>query len=416
METGQITMQVSTGTASTGNAPTSAKMAAASAGESSGSAFAGKLHEMSSSSSGTAKGAPDAATKGKRVAADSGEESKDSKPADANSDIMAALLAMFGTQEQLAAGTQIVLPTGGNGGMSESGQKVETQDVGKNLPQPSVRLVGEVAIATKQGQPVELSQNLSAAVKPDLATDLLEAGGIKTETEEDDALVHLDTTTIKKNMESVSAVITKLCSSSTSENKLLDEGGKDASDNGMNGQFHQPATHQQVKTDTGISLGGTSGATPKDASQPDLSENVFLQVREALANRTIKAGNEQLTMKLSPEHLGELTINFKMENQHLKVEIIAASRGVRDALMQQSENLKESLARQNVNMDSFDVVMSGGERGFEQNNRGWKQLAQQQFMAGTSDGAYRNQVPDLDTDVVPRYGTQKQYAMVDVHY
>ncbi|MFA7059731.1 MAG: flagellar hook-length control protein FliK [Pedobacter sp.] len=436
MEVGQIMMQGSTGTASTGSEPASADMAAVSAGKSSDSVFAGKLREMSSSNSGTAAEAvPDAATKGKTVAADSGGESKDSKPADANSDIMAALLAMFGTQEQLAAGTQIVLPTGGNDGMSESGQKVETQDVGKNLPQLSVRLVGEVAISTKQGQPVELSQNVmttqkadsmlnagleqldaSSTVKSDPAIGVLEAGGIKTETEEDGTLIHCDTATIKKNMESESPVITKVCSSSTPENELLDDDGKDTSDNGMNGQFHQPATHQQLKVDTGISLGGTSGTDPKAASQPDMSENVFLQVKEVLVNRTIKAGNEQITMKLSPEHLGELTINFKMENQHLRVEIVAANRGVRDALMQQSENLKESLARQNINMESFDVVTSGGQRGFEQNDRGWKQLAQQQFMAGTSDGRYRYRVPEVDVGVVPQYGMQKQYAMVDVHY
>lgn len=464
MEVGQINMQVSTGIASTGNAPASAENPAVPAGKSSDSVFAGKLREMSSSSSGTAKGASDAATKGKTVAADSGGESTDSKPADANSDIMAALLAMFGTQEQLAAGTQIVLPTdgqeqlaagtqivlsaGGNDGMPESGQMVETQDVGKNLPQLSVRFVGEVAIsasdanglarmaiATKQGQTVELSQNVmttpktdsmlnadpeqldvSADVQADPAIEVLAAGGIKTETEEEGALIHRDTATIKKNMESVSVDITKVCSASTPENELLDEGGKDTSDNGMNGQFHQAATHQQVKSDTGISLGGTSGTDPKDASQPDMSKNVFLQVKEVLVNRNIKAGNEQITMRLSPEHLGELTINFKMENQHLKVEIVAANRGVRDALMQQSENLKESLARQNVNMESFEVVTSGGQRGFEQNDRGWKQLAQQQFMAGTSDGGYRYREPEVDVGVVPRYGMQKQYAMVDVHY
>jgi hypothetical protein len=459
MEVGQI-MQVSTGIASTGSAAASARMPAVPAGESSDSVFAGKLRGMSSSSSDTAEVVPDAATKGKTVAPDSGGESTGSKPADANSDIMVALLVMFGTQGQLptavatdaggkpekpvessqpdaliAAGTQIVLSAGGNGGMPESGQKVEPQDADRNLPQHSVRLVGEVAISTKQGQPLELSQNVmttpkadsmlnagleqldvSVAVQPNPAIDVLEGGGKKTETQEDGTLLHRDTATIKKNMESESLVITKVCSSSTPENELLDEGGKDTSDNGMNGQFHQPATHQQVKTDTGISLEGTSGTTPKDASQPDMSKNVFLQVKEVLVNRNIKAGNEQITMRLSPEHLGELTINFKMENQHLKVEIIAANRGVRDALMQQSENLKESLARQNVNMESFEVVTSGGQRGFEQNDRGWKQLAQQQFMAGTSDGRYRYRVPEVDVGVVPQYGMQKQYAMVDVHY
>src|SRR6185369_9921218 len=222
--------------------------------------------------------------------------------------------------------------------------------------------------------------------------------------------------TIKKNMESVAADLTKVSSSSAPEKELLNEGGKDTSDHGMNNQFHQPAVHQPVKADTGTSLGSTSGAGQKDGLHSDMSENVLRQVKDVLVNREVKAGNEQITMRLSPEHLGELTINFKMENQQLKVEIVAANRGVRDALMQQADNLKESLSRQNITMESFDVVTSGGQRGFEQNDRGWKQLAQQQFMAGTSSGGYRYRAPEVDEVAVPRYGMQKQYAIVDVHY
>ena len=256
----------------------------------------------------------------------------------------------------------------------------------------------------------------SATVFPHPAPSLKETGANNSGHQEDGKLGQLDAATSKKNMEGVSTDAAKVVPASVPEMELLKEGGKDSSDHGTNGQFHQSVSQQQVKADTGSSLGSTSGAGQKESPINDMSENVFRQVKEVLVNREVKAGNEQITMKLSPEHLGELTLNFKMENQQLRVEIVAANRGVRDSLMQQADNLKESLARQNITMESFDVVTSNGQRGFEQNDRGWKQLAQQNFMAGSSAGGYRYRVPEADISAVPQYGMQKQYTMVDVHY
>lgn len=256
----------------------------------------------------------------------------------------------------------------------------------------------------------------SATAFPPPATSLKETGVNNSGHQEDGKLGQLDAATSKKNMEGVSTDVAKVVPASVPEMELLKEGGKDSYDHGTNGQFHQSASQQQVKADTGSSLGSTSGTSQKESPLNDMSENVFRQVKEVLVNREVKAGNEQITMKLTPEHLGELTLNFKMENQQLRVEIVAANRGVRDALMQQADNLKESLARQNITMESFDVVTSNGQRGFEQNDRGWKQLAQQNFMAGSSAGGYRYRAPEADIAAVPQYGMHKQYTMVDVHY
>lgn len=618
MDAGQIMMQTP-GIAPTISAPASSETAAAPAGEPSGSTFAGMLRGMSPLLSGTTSAAADEAKKEMPATTDSNEKTTVQKPADVNTDIMAALLAMVGTRDKMAtattgvnsgdksdkpekrmesaqpdalmpqdvalfaAGTQIVLSAGGNGRMPESGQKVELQDKpekpadpaqpdalipqdvasqivlsaggngrmpesvqkaepqddDRSLLQRSVGFAGAVAMPAKQEQPVESSQSAQTTQKADSmlnsettagkidatdfpkvvtkeggrdmleksvpvasdsagakmetavrsaeetpvvqrpveekstlltaataangmaanempavqagrsqevhpaqadankqmdipvdvgvvkasatvhlnpATVVLEAVGRKMEGQENGAPVQLDTATIKKNNESLSADLTKISATSSPEKELLNEGGKDTSDNGTNGQFQQPTTHQQAKADMGTSLGNISGTVQRDASHSDLSENVLRQVKEVLVNREVKAGGEQITVRLSPEHLGELTINFKMENQQLKVEILAANRGVRDALIQHAENLKESLSRQNITMESFDVATSGGQRGFEQNDRGWKQLAQQQFMAGTSAGGYRYHVPEVDAAVVPQYGMQKQYAMVDVHY
>lgn len=637
MDVGQIMMQMSTGIVSTVSAPASAEMAAMPAGEPSEGTFAGMLRGMSPLISGASVVVADAATTVITTATDSSRITADPKPAEVNADIMAALMAMAGTRDQmpaavgvysedeseppvesaqpdvlmpqdvalLAAGTQIVLVAGGNGRMPESGQKVELQDEpeipvelaqpevlipqdvalfaagtqivlsaggngrmpeldqkinpqtdDRNLLQRSVGLAGAVAMpasatkglsqatmAAQLAQSVELTQSVQATaetdsmlnsettagkidapgfpkvvakedgrgrlvssapaaasldgammetvaisaeevpvlqraeekstlltaataangmaangmaakempviqagrsqdvqpaqadsnkqmdipadvrtvkaseiVRPNPATVVLEAVGRKAVGQDDGIPVQLDTATIQKDVEGVSGDVTKISSSSTPEKGLLDEGGKDSSDHGTNNHFHQATAHQQVKADAGTSLDRTSGAAQKDMLHSDMSENVFRQVKEVLANREVKTGSEQITMRLSPEHLGELTLNLKMENQQLKVEIVAANRGVRDALMQQVDNLKETLARQNITMESFDVMTNSGQRGFEQNDRGWKQLAQQQFMAGTSTGGYRYRTPEVEEVAVPRYGMQKQYAMVDVHY
>ena len=63
-----------------------------------------------------------------------------------------------------------------------------------------------------------------------------------------------------------------------------------------------------------------------------------------------------ITLKLHPEELGELKINMRMEDQHLKVEITTQNQSVKDALMQNLDILKETLSRQNISMERFDVT------------------------------------------------------------
>ncbi len=302
------------------------------------------------------------------------------------------------------------------GAKASAVQSVSSQEVSVVKADVNIHPIAENS-PEKMAAPAEVRViQASATAFPHPATSLKETGVNNSGRQEDGKLGQVDAATSKKNMESVSTDAAKVVPASVPEMELLKEGGKDSFDHGTNGQFHQSASQQQVKADPGSSLGNTSGTGQKESSPNDMSENVFRQVKEVLVNREVKAGNEQITMKLSPEHLGELTLNFKMENQQLRVEIVAANRGVRDALMQQADNLKESLARQNINMESFDVVTSNGQRGFEQNDRGWKQLAQQNFMAGSSAGGYRYRAPEVDIAAVPQYGMQKQYTMVDVHY
>ncbi|WP_054697470.1 flagellar hook-length control protein FliK [Geotalea toluenoxydans] len=80
-------------------------------------------------------------------------------------------------------------------------------------------------------------------------------------------------------------------------------------------------------------------------------------------------------MTLNPAELGELKINVSMEGQRLKVEVVAENAMVRDVLMANIDTLKESLSKQNVTMERFNVS-TGGNYGFSQQSGGEKWVPQ----------------------------------------
>lgn len=107
---------------------------------------------------------------------------------------------------------------------------------------------------------------------------------------------------------------------------------------------------------------------------PVQAEQVVRQVAERLSTQPLKQGNDQISLKLAPEHLGNLQLNLRMEDQRLRIEVVAEQRGVRDALLTQVEELRETLARQNITMDSFDVT-TGGNNAWNQQTPDWRQAA-----------------------------------------
>ncbi|HEY3308100.1 MAG TPA: flagellar hook-length control protein FliK [Desulfuromonadaceae bacterium] len=285
------------------------------------------------------------------------------------------------------------------------------------LVQPDPR-AGTATVLSEQvtAPQAEIRVVHASAVTHPQAAVVMDSINKKTDSREDVSLKQqLDTATIKKDLEGGPLSLQKVAASFAAENEVLGEGNKKAGDQGLNEQFLSSNALQHSKTNE-KQLDSTSVIVQKEPARSDLPENVVRQVKDMLVNREIKSGNEQMTLKLSPEHLGELTLNLKMENQQLRVQIVAENQGVKDALMQHSESLKESLSRQNIKMESFEVVTSGGQRGFEQNDKGWKQLAQQQFVARAPAYGSRYAIPEANTVVLPHYGKSQQYAMVDVHY
>jgi len=107
-----------------------------------------------------------------------------------------------------------------------------------------------------------------------------------------------------------------------------------------------------------------------------LPEQVSRQVTERLSTHDFRQGKESLSLTLTPEHLGKIQMNFQMDQQNLRVEIVAENRVAREAIMQHVDSLKESLARQNVTVEKFEVSTGSGKE-FQQQ---YQQPQQQQAL------------------------------------
>jgi len=236
--------------------------------------------------------------------------------------------------------------------------------------------------------------------------------GQEMETSKPDAADAVDGLESRSN-ENVAAVAIKKGMASTNE-ESFDQDGKGASGQKTGVQDTMMFLHQP-KVESPSVVAGVSGAS---ASEP-VRANVMEQVVSHLTENGVKSGAEQVVIRLSPENLGELKLNLRMENQCLKVEIVAENNQVRDSLIKHSDTLKEALARQNIAMETFDVSTGNGGNGaasYGQDQRGWQELTrQQQNAAWNTSGGYRvSDAPEMPQR--PLYQASARHSMVDVHF
>jgi flagellar hook-length control protein FliK len=117
---------------------------------------------------------------------------------------------------------------------------------------------------------------------------------------------------------------------------------------------------------------------PREHEVSALHENILSQVREKLVTQDSSGNVSKITLKLNPHELGELQINVRMENQKMTVDITAQNPVVKDALLQHIDHLKDTLLRQNISMERFNVSTGdGGGQAFNQSFREGRQSAYQ---------------------------------------
>lgn len=161
-----------------------------------------------------------------------------------------------------------------------------------------------------------------------------------------------------------------------------------------------------------------SKTVPAEPDQQKNPEQIVQQLKEHFSQQTVKPGNQQITLTLSPDGLGELKLNLNLQGQKLSVEIVTENRAVRDVIVQHTDALKESLARQNITMESFDVTTGGKGSGNQgQNQNAWRELTkqqqEQQFWA--SSRSYAKAQADLPS-VQAVHQRQRGHSMLDIHY
>lgn len=204
--------------------------------------------------------------------------------------------------------------------------------------------------------------------------------------------------------------------------------GSDSSDVGSSSQGHSDVASEngvlpqdmrgQLRTEQHSATVPTAKAVPTEPLRQDIQEQVAQQVRERLVQHDVKPGNQQITLTLSPDSLGEIKMNLNLQGQKLSVEIVTENRAVRDAIMQHTDSLKDSLARQNITMDSFDVTTGGkGSANQGQNQNAWRELArqQQQQQFWTSPRGYQTAQAAPSSDNTS-YQRQQGQTMLDIHY
>lgn len=100
-----------------------------------------------------------------------------------------------------------------------------------------------------------------------------------------------------------------------------------------------------------------------------LREEILSQVRDRLADPALAAGGGRIRLKLNPGELGELQMHVRMEDRRMSVEITSSNPVVKETLLQNLDQLKDTLSRQNISMERFDVSTGTGHQGAGQSFR-----------------------------------------------
>ncbi|TSB46413.1 flagellar hook-length control protein FliK [Alkalicoccobacillus porphyridii] len=108
-------------------------------------------------------------------------------------------------------------------------------------------------------------------------------------------------------------------------------------------------------------LKSTNTAQPAESSEPALrsDEQRFVKQLQRIFHQgtltQLKDGQVQFTLKLFPEHLGKLQIQFIQTGQKLAAQIVAESAMTKDIVERSLPQLRQALNQQNIIIEQIDV-------------------------------------------------------------
>ncbi|TWJ18033.1 flagellar hook-length control protein FliK [Geobacter argillaceus] len=100
--------------------------------------------------------------------------------------------------------------------------------------------------------------------------------------------------------------------------------------------------------------------TAGEAVKAPSHEQILAQVKEQLGKAEFRADDGRVVLRLHPEELGSLRIDVKLDDQRLRLHIVAENPAVREALTANMDSLKETLSRQQIVVDRFEVTSGQG--------------------------------------------------------
>jgi len=118
-----------------------------------------------------------------------------------------------------------------------------------------------------------------------------------------------------------------------------------------------------VPTASPAQLFGTQSATSSAFGSSVDPSAIVEQLVRSMAMRTQSDGTSEVRMRLSPEHLGEVTLNLKVDGSNVSATAVAQNADVRNALVAHQQQLARSLADSGLKLTSFSVNLSGGGAG-----------------------------------------------------
>ena len=315
------------------------------------------------------------------------------------------------------------------GARTETAKSTHTEEGKKELSHSeTAALATDSLIAKQPSAPIELSAvavaeqvELPASAATDARSTLgqraLRGSAVQHDTKSvvENVPPRTQQTASVKEMTAAQQNIVTTGETTTSDSSLGREGEQTGNHPQSGNQIIVPAFSVQQKTDHPLATTAKVSAEP---AQQGLPEQIAGQVRDRLTQHELKPGQQQISLTLSPENLGEVKMNLSLQGQRLTVEIVTDNRIARDAIMQHADTLKETLARQNITMESFDVTTGGKGSGTPgQNQNAWQELAkkQQQQQLWSSPRGYNTAQADLPSGAAA-YQSNKGRSMLDIHY
>jgi|GEM_PF-2540019 len=134
-------------------------------------------------------------------------------------------------------------------------------------------------------------------------------------------------------------------------------------------------------------------------------KEIVEQVQKTILNSTNKNGTHQISLTLNPEKLGEIKLTIQVEGNVVSARMNVENSQVKQIIEQNMQNLKDSLAQQNLSAGSLDVnVGESGHRELQEK----MQNAKNRIKNGANDSAESvllNETQDLSgIDTGRRFG------------